>query len=360
MIRSGRLAAATAVILAVAMGLAGCGQSILSANDGKMLTGKRFAIVVKSAGNENMKKMTDGFSHVIEAAGGTVIIKEPSYATNDQTELVSSLISQNVSGISISVNDPAALKDLLKEARDKNIGISAFDSPAAGDTRDIFINQADAVQIGEALAEAVYDLTGGEGQWAILSSTSVAPNQSAWIDALKEVLERDSKYSQLTLVDVAYGNDDPEKSGEETRRLLRSYPDLEVICSPTTIGMLAAAEVLSGEDSGVQLTGLGLPQEMEPYLGNVCPYMFFWDTYALGELTAYAALGLESGTFKGAEGEELDAGELGTFSVIRGSDGGTEIILGPLEKIEPGDAGAEVSAEEVSTKEVSAEEASME
>ena len=37
----------------------------------------------------------------------------------------------------------------------------------------------------------------------ILSATSQAANQNAWIDAMKKIMEEDDKYSKLELVEVA-------------------------------------------------------------------------------------------------------------------------------------------------------------
>ena len=48
--------------------------------------------------------------------------------------------------------------------------------------------------------DAVKDLAGGEGQWAILSATSQASNQNAWIAAMKEVMEGED-YAGLELVE---------------------------------------------------------------------------------------------------------------------------------------------------------------
>ena len=44
-------------------------------------------------------------------------------------------------------------------------------------------------EIGHALMYAVYDNSGGEGDWAILTSTSQATNQSSRIEAMKEVMK---------------------------------------------------------------------------------------------------------------------------------------------------------------------------
>ena len=79
-----------------------------------------------------------------------------------------------------------------------------------------FVNQAGVTEIGEALMDAVLDISGGEGQWAILSATSQATNQNAWIEAMKEVM-KDDKYSKLELVEVAYGDDEPQKSTDVTQ-----------------------------------------------------------------------------------------------------------------------------------------------
>jgi hypothetical protein len=56
-------------------------------------------------------------------------------------------------------------------------------------------------------------------------------------------------------------NDDDQKSFTETQGLLRSYPDLKGIISPTTVGIAAAARYLSSSQykGKVALTGLGTP-----------------------------------------------------------------------------------------------------
>ena len=180
--------------------------------------------------------------------------------------------------------------------------------------------------------DAVYDIAGGEGDWAILSATSQATNQNAWIEAMKEVM-KEEKYSKLNLVEVAYGDDEPQKSTDQTQALLSKYPDLKVICAPTTVGINAAAKVLQDEKSKVRLTGLGLPSEMAEYIGDddahSCPYMYLWNPIDVGSLGAYTSIALVDGTITGKAGDKFTAGEMGDYEVIEASDGGTEIILGP-------------------------------
>ena len=87
-----------------------------------------------------------------------------------------------------------------------------------------------------------------------------------------------TKYSKLELVEVAYGDDEPQKSTDQTAALLEKYPDLKVICAPTTVGIAAAAKYLQDNGSACKLTGLGLPSEMLEYTGaddeHSCPYFY--------------------------------------------------------------------------------------
>ncbi|MDO4285207.1 MAG: rhamnose ABC transporter substrate-binding protein [Eubacteriales bacterium] len=296
-------------------------------------TGKTFAIVVKSAGNPYNEKEIEGFQAVIEAAGGTCVVKEPEAATADaQVSAIQSLISQGVDSISIAANDENALQSALQEAMDAGIQVSCFDSKVNASSRATFVNQAGTQEIGQTLMDAVYDITGGSGQWAILSATSQATNQNAWIDAMKSIAASDEKYADLELVEVAYGDDEPQKSTDQTQALLSNYPDLKVICAPTTVGIAAAAKVLQDQGSSVKLTGLGLPSEMAEYIGDddahSCPYMYLWNPIDLGQLAAYTSIALVNGDITGTAGDSFTAGDMGDYTVVEADDGGTEIILG--------------------------------
>ena len=323
---------------------AGCGSSGGDSKDGEAAksddSGKKtYAIVTKAAGNPYNEKEAEGFQEVIEAEGGECIVKHPEAATADaQVSVIQSLISQGVDSIAIAANDENALQAALEEAMDAGIKVSCLDSKVNADSRMTFVNQAGTKEIGQALMDAVLDITGGEGQWAILSATSQAANQNAWIEAMKEVMT-DEKYSKLELVEVAYGDDEPQKSTDQTLALLQKYPDLKLICAPTTVGINAAAKVLQDEASDVKLTGLGLPSEMAEYIGDddahSCPYMYLWNPIDVGRLGAYTSIALVNGDITGAEGETFTAGDMGEYTITDAGDGGTEIILGPPFKFEP-------------------------
>ena len=318
----------------------GCAAPVMAAD--KAGDGQKIALVGKSAGNAFFEIAAKAFKETAEAEGATVDVVYPEAATADaQIKVLDNLISQQPDAICISANDVNALQAKLEEAMDAGIKVSSFDSAPNKDSRQVFVNQAGTQAVGQALMDAVLDISGGEGQFAILSATSQSANQNAWIDAMKSIMEGDEKYSKLELVEVAYGDDEPQKSTDQTQALLSKYPDLKVICSPTTVGINAAAKVIQDSESSVKLTGLGLPSEMSAYIGDddssPCPYMFLWNPEDVGKLSAYTAIALVDGTITGAVGDTFDAGDMenSPYTIQECSDGGSEIILGPPYRFDP-------------------------
>nr|WP_027870444.1 substrate-binding domain-containing protein [[Eubacterium] cellulosolvens] len=301
--------------------------------------GGTYALVPKSSGNPFNEREADGFRNAVEDAGGIAIVSYPEAATADaQIEVIESLIAQGVDSIAVAANDAEALSSSLNHAKEAGIAVCTLDSDVAAGDRSVFCNQAGASEIGRTLMDAVYDLTGGEGEYAILSATAEATNQNAWIDAMEEIANSDSKYAKLTLDEIAYGDDEAQKSADQTQALLTKYPSLKVILAPTSVGMSAAAKVLQDQGSSVKLTGLGLPSEMREYIGtddeDVCPYMFLWNPIDLGSLAGYTSIALVNGQITGAAGDSFSC-ELGDYTVTADEDGATEIILGEPFRFDP-------------------------
>lgn len=313
------------------------GGAVVIVNRNAADKSEKIALVGKSADNAFFENAARSFQETVEAEGGTADVFYPDSATADaQSKILNDLLEQDYDAICISANDVNALQADLQEAMDAGIKVSSFDSAPNKESRQIFVNQAGTQEVAQALMDAVLDISGGEGDFAILSATSKAVNQNAWISAMKSLLSDDDKYSKLNLVEVAYGDDNAEKSEKQTEALLQNYPDLKVICSPTTVGIAAAAKYIQENGESCKLTGLGLPSEMLDYTGDddehACPYFYLWDTEKLGSLSAYTTMALAKGEITGAEGETFTAGDLGDFTITEAEDGGTEVVLGePLQ-----------------------------
>jgi rhamnose transport system substrate-binding protein len=294
--------------------------------------GERHAIVFKSTGNPYGERQMGGFETGIKEQGFTAILRAPDLPTAEaQIQMIEQLIAQRVTSICIVGNDFDALQPVLTRAKNQGIKVYSLDSSVNPASRLTHVNQADTQMIGETLVEAAFDQAGGSGEIAILSATSQASNQNAWIAVMQETLKK-PKYANLNLVKIAYGDDLRDKSTSETEGLLASYPNLKVIIAPTTVGIAAAAKVVSdrGLVGKVNVTGLGLPSEMADYITNgSCPYMFLWNPIDVGYLGAYVATALSSGKITGKVGDSFSAGRLGNYTITQAPDGGTEVLLGP-------------------------------
>jgi rhamnose transport system substrate-binding protein len=299
-----------------------------AAAGGKIKPGLKIAFLPKQINNPYFTISDKGGEDATKAFGGEFKRVGPSDATaSSQVSYINTLTTQKQDAIVISANDPNAVVPALKKAKAQGINVVSYDSDTAPAGRDVFINQARAEDIGRSQVQLLAKQIGKQGQIAILSATPNATNQNTWIKFMKDELSK-PEYSKMKLVKVAYGNDDDQKSFEETQGLLQAYPDLKGIISPTTVGVAAAARYIQGSKykGKVKLTGLGTPNQMRDFVKDGTVEAFeLWDPEKLGYLAGYAAASLASGKITGKEGESFDAGDLGTKKIE--ADGA--VVLGP-------------------------------
>lgn len=296
------------------------------------------AIVMKSKNNKYNEQISEGFRQVVESAGYRCVELYPeSHSARDQVELVRGLIYDGVKAIAVAARDEHALAPVLNEAREKGIVVVTLDSDTEPDCRDLFVSPADPDIVGADLVKAVGESCGYEGQWAILSAETRSANQGEWIEAMQEELEK-RVYKDMRLVNIVYGEDDYKGAVDKTRELINSYPKLKVICSPTTIGIKAAADVIAdyGLQARLKVVGLGLPSDMAEYIGeslsDACPVMYLWEPKKLGGLAASVSIGLLEGDITLEEGAEYNTEDGRTYRIETGKNGGLKVTVGePLQ-----------------------------
>jgi rhamnose transport system substrate-binding protein len=288
------------------------------ADDGTL----QFAVVVKSLGNGFFEDVRDGAVEAAEELGNVEIIYQgPSQPTAEgQIEIIDSLIAQRVDGIAISANDRDALVPAARRAVQAGIPVISFDSGISAG-RLVDLAPSDAELIGRQQVRLIAEMVDFEGQIAILSATSQATNQNLWIEWMEEELTK-PEYSDMELVATVYGDDISDKSYREMIGLMTTYPDLRGVISPTTVGIAAAAKAI--EDEGrvgeIELTGLGLPSEMQRYIEEgIVDQMALWNPVDLGYTSTYILKALVDGAADGSEGDVIDAGRMGEINV--GADG---------------------------------------
>lgn len=339
-----RTIAPLALALALAVGLSACGGTTRDStqNSGSAAASPAASADPNAPVKEGLKmaflpKQLNNPYTDIEVGGGQAALGElkgeyklvgPNDASaSSQVSYINTLIQQQQDVIGIAANDPNAVCPSLNQARQAGIKVVAFDSDAAKDCRDVFVNQATTVGIGQGLVQMTRDLTGGQGDIAILSATPNATNQNSWIAVVNEELKKPEN-AGMKLVATVYGNDDDQKSFQEAQGLLQTYPNLKAIVAPTTVGIAATARYVSSSayKGKVAVTGLGTPNQMREYVkdGTVTKFAL-WNPADIGYLAAYAGTALASGKISGAEGEKFTAGKLGEYTI--GTNG--EIVLGP-------------------------------
>jgi rhamnose transport system substrate-binding protein len=331
-LHSKRASAFAALVLSGALVLSACGG-----DDGEAAAGDgssedvTVTMLPKNLGNPYFDTSTAGAEAAAEELGVSLEEVGPQEASPDaQVQYINTAAQQGVSALIVSANDPTAICDALNQARDAGTSVVTFDSDTEADCRDLFVNQATAEGIAQVQLELIAEQTGGSGEIAILSASANATNQNAWIEMMEAELESNPDYADLELVDVVYGDDDDQKSFDQTAALLQSHPDLAGIISPTTVGIAAAARYLSDspKKGEVALTGLGTPNQMREYVkdGTVTAFAL-WNPEDLGYLAAYTANALATGEIEGEPGDTFEAGELGEYTV---EDDGSVLLGDPF------------------------------
>jgi len=291
------------------------GSDKAAADDGQY----KMVLLVKSLGNGFFEACDDGAQEAAGELGDMeVVYMGPSQSTAEgQIEIIETLIAQKVDAIAISANDRDALIPVTKKAMAAGIKVISWDSGINPGGRMVDLAPSNAEFIGRQQVQLIAELTGNKGQIGIVSSTSQATNQNEWIKWMYEEIKK-PEYKDMEIVEVVYGDDASDKSYREAVGLFSKYPDLAGIISPTTIGILASAKAI--EDEGlqgkVQLTGLGLPSEMQRYIENgTCGQMALWNPVDLGYTATYICEALITGKITGTEGEIINAGHMGEIPI---------------------------------------------
>jgi len=268
------------------------------------------------------------------AESGTTVTQvgpnEPKAAL--QVPFIKDLTTQKVNAIIISADGKDEVAPDLKAAMAAGIKVVGFDSSPAVGAYHVFVNQVDFSGVGINLADWACELAPNcTGDIAILSAAATATNQNQWIDLMKSTLTTDAKYKGLKLVDTVYGDDKADVSTTQAQGLLTKYPNLKVIVAPTTMGILAAAQVVqkAGKSATVKVTGLGFPNDMKPFVADgTSPVFGLWSVPDLGYLAYQVAAKLISGEITGKEGETFTVKGLnGDKPYTIGKD--SIVILGP-------------------------------
>ncbi len=305
-------------VAAALLCLAGCGkkEDAADAKAGHI----RVGLVAKSLGNGFFDAVNKGAQEAAKEIDAEVIFVGPTTPTAEgQIETLNSLIAQRVDAIAVSANDPDALVPTLKKAMERGIKVISYDSAVAAPGRNAHLAPSSDPLIGETVVALAAELApGAKGKFAVVSATPTSTNQNSWLNEMRRVLPQ---YPGLEMVAVAYGDDVSDKSYREAVALLKQHPDLAVLVSISSVGIVASAKAV--EDEGltgkVKVTGLGLPSELAGYVQKgVVPKFAIWNPIDLGYSSLQVAAHLARG---GSLVQPVVAGRMGKISFTADGEG---------------------------------------
>jgi len=282
------------------------------------------AMMPKAKGNAYFLSCKAGADKAAKELGATLLFDGPTDSNAaKQNEIVENWITLGVDVIAVAAENGEGISTALRKAQKAGISVLTYDADAAADSRSFFVNQATPQGIGFGLMDEAARLCGEEGEFAIITATLTAKNQSEWEKFIKTRLA--TKYPKMKLVAVRPCDDLKDKAQSEATALMSANPNLKLLMAICTPGVPGAAEAVkqAGKVGKVHVIGLGLPNENKRYVHEgVTDGVILWNTESLGYLTTYAGVALAKGELKpGAT--SIKAGSLGTFEII-----GDNIFLG--------------------------------
>lgn len=303
-----------------AISMVGCKPKTTSGGGEKLTIG----LLPKSKGNQYFVTCEKGARLAAADLGAELLFDGPTNTDPaKQNEIVENWISLGVDVIAAACENKDGISTALKKAQQAGIKVVTYDADAQPDARSFFVNQATEQGIGDQLMDTAAELTGGEGEFAIITATLTAANTNEWIKYIKE--RQAAKYPNMKLVEVKPCDDQKDKAQQETTNLLSAYPNLKAVIAVCSPGVPGAAEAVkqAGKAGQVKVLGLGLPSENKAYVKEgVTQAVVLWKVEDLGYLTVQVAAALAKGKLQ-AGATEFDAGKLGKLEIQ-----GDNVLLG--------------------------------
>lgn len=241
-----------------------------------------------------------------------------------QIELIDTTLASHLDAVAVAANDPAAIVPVLDRAKQAGVAVVTWDGDA--EKRDVFVNFVNYDDFGAQLVEEMVKQVGETADVAVVTSTLTAPNQSAWLAAMRKQIA--AKHPGINIVDVRPSQEDQQLAFQVTQDLLKSRPNLKGIFAITTVALPGAAEAveqlhLAGK---IAVVGNSMPNIIRKYIKDgTLKSAVLWNPADHGYLTVYTALAAAKGEI--AEGKEFSAGKLGAYKPFKDARG-LQVLLG--------------------------------
>ena len=211
-----------------------------------------------------------------------------------QINMVTDMITRQVDGIAVAVNDATSMTNVFNQAKEASIPVVTFDSDSENAERAYCILPDTDEAIGEAfLAALINQMPEPKGKVAVMIASPSAANIIAWRDAALAKIEKD--YPDIEIVGVYPSNDDQQKAYENAKSFIQANPDLSgILClaaAETPAACKAVQEAVEAgqlEEGQVKIGGMGMPSLVREYLKDgTMSESVIWNPASMGYLAVW-------------------------------------------------------------------------
>src|SRR5882724_2201711 len=135
------------------------------------------AMLPKAKGNAYFLSCKAGADKAAKELGVELLFDGPTDSNAaKQNEIVENWITLGVDVITVAAENKEGISTALRKAQKQGIKVLTYDADALPDARSFFVNQATPEGIGYGLMDEAARLTGGEGEFAMITASLTAAN----------------------------------------------------------------------------------------------------------------------------------------------------------------------------------------
>ena len=218
----------------------------------------KIGIIMQSAQTPFMVQVYEGMKAAkqeVESLGGTVeIFRVEGVDAGRVMEIMQDLKDQEYSGIALSPSEDTMLKKMINQfSEEYNIPIITFNSDIEDTKRICFVGQ-NTIQSGRTAAGLMGEITGGEGEVAVISGHISNPALNNRIRGFQsQIME---SFPDIQLVGTKYSYDDEWVAAKIVEELLEQYPELKgIYVTGTAVKGVCEALVKQGKEREIKVIG---------------------------------------------------------------------------------------------------------
>lgn len=235
-----------------------------------------------------------------------------------QIQIIQDLLPQSPTAITVVPNSPAALENVMKQARDQGIVVVAHEA-AGMKNIDADIEAFDNNSYGRLIMENLGDCMGGSGEYVSFVGGLTAKTHMDWVGGALEYATEN--FPDITRVsDPIETKEDEGIAYDRAKEILAKYPNIKGFqgSAGTDVAGIARAVQEAGKQDSVCVMGTSIPSVAKKYLADgSIDKAFFWDPALAGEaMLAAAQIIAEGGTI--AEGTDLGVEGYNSLTAIPG------------------------------------------